>query len=67
MPRCRHRGARFLDQHVIMKQLRRLALHQFRADLGRIGVENHGCEFGDAFPIAIVVKKAPGFIGLVII
>ena len=58
MPRCRHACSRLLDQDMFVEQLNLLAVHQFRANSGSVGVENKFLVFGDAGPVAVIDKKA---------
>lgn len=67
MPRGGHRGTGLLHQHMIVKQLDGIALHQIGGDFGSGGSADHLLEFGDSLPIATIVEKPTRLACLVVI
>ena len=63
VPRRRLLGARFLDQHVIVEELRAARAHDRGRELGGRRFPHHAHEFGNAFPIAIIVEEAAAPVG----
>ena len=61
MPGCCLCGARFLDQHMVMKQLHRLGGHQIGCHIGNGGLPDHLLESGNTLPVAIIIKKSASF------
>ncbi len=58
MPGRRLGRARFLDQHMVVEELRRGRPHRGGGGLGDRRVLDHSAEFGNALPIAVIVEEA---------
>ncbi len=63
MPWRGFRGSGFLHQHMIVEQLHRVRAHQISGNLCRRRLTDHGFKFGDARPIAVIVKETPCLTG----
>ncbi len=59
VPRGRIGGSGFLDQNVLVEDVRRLRLHQFGSHLRRRGVEEETPVLRNPIPVAVVAEEIP--------